>query len=68
MTDFRYNIAHGFYRDPPCSRCGLVEPMRAFVTKRHTCNPTSVQAMQIGVDNVERIGRAIRDAFEELQP
>lgn len=51
-------------RPPPCIRCGLVES--AFATKRHRCHPTSINAMQVGVDNVERLGRAFRDAFAAL--
>ena len=56
-------------RPPPCSRCGVVEPAPEYQPRgyRHRCNPSAVQAMQIGVANVERIGRAIRDAFASLR-
>lgn len=50
------------------SRCGSVDPAPDYrpVGYRHECSPTAVQAMRIGVDAVEQIGRSLRDAFARL--
>jgi hypothetical protein len=55
-------------RPPPCTLCGLVEPADEHqpAGHRHSCNPTSVQMMEIGVAGVERVGRAIVDAMRAL--
>jgi hypothetical protein len=66
MDAWRWNVENGRYREPPCPRCGVVGAQVAW-SRPHFCNPTHVQMMAIGQENVERIARAIRTAFAALR-